>query len=134
MKTIAGVVLNLVVFFAIWFFAAFITISFAFIGLGNSGVGEYLRLGVAWFICPGIGGYYAPKITSNFISDINMDSVISSFVTIIAIIFLILTGFSFFTYSTRFGGSVLEMVQLVLQFASIIIGTLVGKMAVKVNT
>lgn len=129
MKTIGGVVLNLVVFFAIWFFAAFFTISFTFIGLGNSGVGEYLRLGVAWFICPGVGGFYAPKITTSLISDVNIDSVVSSFMTIIIIIFVFMIGFPFFVH-----GSIVfwtEIFQLVLQFVSIIVGTLMGKVTVK---
>ena len=133
MKTVGGVILNSIAFFGIWLLAAFIAIAIAFRGWGDSGVGEYLRLGTAWFICPGIGGFYAPKITAHFISDLNVDSVIASFITIISIVFVLFMGFSIFAYGSQFGGTISEMVQLALQFASMIIGTLMGKAAVKSN-
>ncbi|MEX0730597.1 MAG: hypothetical protein WED00_08855 [Aquisalimonadaceae bacterium] len=131
MKTVGGVILISIAFLVIWLLAAFLAIAIAFRGWGDSGVGEYLRLGTAWFICPGIGGYYAPKITTSCISGLNIDSVIASFITIVSIIFVMFLGFSMFTYGTQFGGSVSEMVQLGLQFASMIVGTLMGKAAVK---
>lgn len=133
MKTFGGVILNLIAFFGIWLLAAFIAIAVAFRGWGDSGIGEYLRLGTAWFICPGIGGFYAPKITKYFIQDLNIDSVVASFITIISIVFFLFMGFSIFTYGSQFGGEVSEMVQLVIQFSSIIVGTLMGKVAVKSN-
>ncbi len=133
MKTFSGVILNSIAFFCIWLLAAFITIAIAFRGWGDSGLGEYLRLGTAWFICPGIGGYYAPKTTIHFIKNLNIDSVIASFITIISIIFVLFMAFSIFTYGSRFGGTISEMVQLTLQFVSMIIGTLLGKAAVKSN-
>lgn len=131
MKTVCGVILNSIVFFCIWLLAAFITIAIAFRGWEDSSLGEYLRLGTAWFICPGIGGYYAPKITIHLIKNLNIDSVIASFITIISVIFFLFMTFSIFMHGSKFGGTISEMMQLTLQFASMIIGTLIGKAAVK---
>lgn len=133
MKTIGGVLLNSVAFFAIWLLAAILTIVIAFRGWGDSGIAEYLRLGMAWFVCPGIGGYYAPRVTSRFISGVNMDSVIASFLTIISMVFVVFMGFSIVAYGSEFGGSVSEMVQFTLQFASMVIGTLMGKAALNLD-
>lgn len=133
MKTLSGVVLNTFAFFVLWYLAAFVAEAIAFRGWGDSGSAEYLRLWTAWFICPAIGGYYAPKLTNNFISDLNVDSVISSFITIISIIFITFMTFSIYRYNAEFGGSISEMFQLVLQFASMVIGTLMGKSAIKTS-
>ncbi|MCE7511345.1 hypothetical protein [Alloalcanivorax xenomutans] len=133
MKTIGGVLLTSVAFFAIWLLAAVLTIVIAFRGWGDSGIAEYLRLGMAWFVCPGIGGYYAPRVTSSFISGVNMDSVIASFLTIISMVFVVFMGVSIVAYGSEFGGGVSEMFQLSLQFASMIIGTLMGKAALNLD-
>jgi hypothetical protein len=134
MKTLGGVALNTFAFFVIWFFSAFVSVVIAFRGFGDSSTAEYLRLGTAWFVCPAIGGYYAPKLTNSFISDLNIDSVVSSFITIISIIFFAFIAFSIHAYNTQFGGSISDMVQLALQFASMVIRTLMGKSAVKSNS
>lgn len=131
MKTIWGLLLNSISFFGIWILAAFISYAIAFRGWGDSIIGEYLRVGTTWFICPGIGGYFAPKVTTYFISELNVDSVIASFITTISITFTILIGFSIFFYDSSLGSSVYEMLQFTLQFLSVIVGTLMGKMAVK---
>ena len=135
MKTVWAVILNSIAFFGIWFLAAIITMLIAFRGPRgeDSVLSEYLRLGAIWFICPGIGGFYAPKVTTHFISEINIDSVIASFTTIISTVFVLLMGYSIFTYGTQYGGTVSEMVQLTLQFISMVVGTLMGKSAVKSN-
>jgi hypothetical protein len=40
MKTVGGVIINLIAFWGIWMLAAFITIAVAFRGWGDSGVGR----------------------------------------------------------------------------------------------
>jgi len=133
MKTVGGVLLTSVAFLAIWLSASVLTYAIAFRGWGGSGIAEYLRLGMAWFVCPGIGGYYAPRVTSSFISGVNMDSVIASFLTIISMVFVVFMGFSIVAYGSEFVGSVSEILQLSLQFASMVIGTLMGKSALNLD-
>lgn len=127
MKTIGGVFLNLIAFIIIWLGSAVLTIVFAFHGWGESAIGEHLRLAMAWFICPGIGGYYAPKITVHFLKDLNLDSVFSSFITIITIVFFLMLLLSFI------GGEVKTsiLLQSSLQFSSALIGTLLSKFVLK---
>ncbi|MHA2939170.1 hypothetical protein ACXJY6_12865 [Vibrio sp. RC27] len=132
MRTIGGVLLNSITFLGVWLLVSSISIFIAS-GWGDSGVGEYLRLGTSWFICPCIGGYFAPKITTYFIHDLDVDYVIASFITIISIIFVLFMIVSIFVYSSQFGGTISQMVQLTFQFLSILIGTLLGKLVVKSN-
>ncbi|MCG9680841.1 hypothetical protein [Vibrio sp. Isolate24] len=131
MKTFIGVLINIVAFVAIWFVSAFISLALAFKGVDGLAVGEYLRLGFAWFICPGIGSYFALKVTQGFIRDLNIDAVASSFITLLTVIFIALMAFSIFSYGGRYGGSISEMVQLSMQFSAVIAGALLGKTHLK---
>ncbi|MDT8868279.1 hypothetical protein [Vibrio fluvialis] len=131
MKTFLGVMLNIVAFVAIWFVSAFISLALAFRGWDGSVIGEYLRLGFTWFICPGIGSYFALKVTRGFIQGLNIDAVTSSFITLLSVVFIALMAFSIISYSGRNGSSISEMVQLTLQFVAIIGGALLGKIHIK---
>ncbi|HHX8561817.1 TPA: hypothetical protein ACVO3I_004504 [Vibrio diabolicus] len=131
MKTFLGVLINIVAFIAIWFLAGFISLTFAFRGFGDTILAEYLRLGFTWFICPGIGSYFALKVTQSFIKELNLEAVVSSFITLLSVVFIMVMAFSIISYGGRYGGSVTEMVQISIQFVAMLTGTLLGKAKLK---
>lgn len=132
MKTFGAVILNSITFTIIWFGSAFLVVAIAFRGHGDSVLAEYFRLGIAWFLCPGIGGYFAPRVTMRLIKGANLDSVISSFLTTISIFYILTIGLSLLATGTIFfGRSNWQFFQLVLQFIAMLIGTLMGKASLK---
>jgi len=67
----------------------------------------------------------------HFIKGANLDSVISSFITILSIIFIIFIGLSILIHGTQYGGSIGQMIQLTIQYSAMVIGTLMGKASLK---
>ena len=127
MRLFGAVAVTFIAFLGIRMLAAFLSVTIAFRGWGEGGFAEYARLGVAWFICPGIGAFFGPQVANHFIERVNMHEVMVSFITLALVICGGMFLLALVTFSDGRGGSVGELFQFAFQSASILVGAFLAK-------
>ena len=129
MKTVLSTLTSLILFVLFFLGATFLMETFAFRGpRGEEGLfTDYLQIGAAWFIAPGIAAYYAPKAANGLISGSACNTMVVSYISVLCTVFIALFVFALVAPREVSGFSTWTFVAYILQFGSILVGSYIVK-------